>query len=78
MTGEGTGKRYLKLDGRGKIIPPAFWLVEIYFNQAGYSTSIAQEFYEYFESKAWRNPKGKVIKNWKMNAWIWIWNKVKK
>lgn len=64
---------YKNIDGNGKVIPPIFIHVEIYFLQAGSNHEQASAFYNYYQSTYWRNKSGSIIRNWKICAWKWIW-----
>lgn len=61
--------------GFGKIVPPSYEHVRIYFLEKGQSLKDAYEFYESYNRTDWLNNKGHLIKDWKMHAWQWIWNR---
>lgn len=65
----------LVIDGNGKVIPPVYDHVVIYFLQAGSSRDQALAFYSYYQSVFWRNKNRSIIKNWKICAWKWVWYK---
>lgn len=65
---------YKIIDGNGKVIPPIYDHVVIYFLQAGSTPEQALAFYNYYQSAFWRNENGSIIKNWKICAWKWIWH----
>jgi hypothetical protein len=59
--------------GLGNFIAPLKMYVLVYFSQQGQPESAAMQFYEYYDSRQWKNTKGSKIKNWKVHAWQWIW-----
>ncbi len=61
------------IDGNGRVIPPIYAHVVIYFIQAGSNNEQASEFFNYFQAVSWRNKNGTIIRNWKICAWKWIW-----
>lgn len=61
--------------GRGIDIAPDLKHVQIWFSQNGASDNMANEFYRYFQKNRWKGKKGKVIRDWKMYAWHWIWDR---
>ncbi len=61
--------------GLGTGVPPDWNDVLVYFIQGGKSVSQARAFYDYFSKKAWHNARGKILRNWKVNAWQWMWLK---
>lgn len=64
------------IDGYGRSIPPQINHVIIYFLQKGKSEKDALDFFYYYSEVKWRNRTGHLIKDWKMHAWEWIWNKI--
>ena len=63
-------------EGFGKDIPPCRSHVVAWFVQMGQSEKAALAFYDCYDKNGWCNRAGKIIKNWKMTAWYWIWNKI--
>ena len=61
-----------KMEGIGKYVPPKFDHVMIYFLQKGQSEERAEEFFEHYNSRDWKNFKGTTLSNWKSTAWEWI------
>ncbi len=65
-----------KNEGFGKDIPPCRTHVIAWFIQMGLTEKTALEFYNHYDKCGWSNRANKTIKNWKMTAWHWIWNKI--
>jgi hypothetical protein len=61
--------------GLGVTIPPQKFHVILYFSQQGQTEQSANEFFQKYSQEKWKNNKGKRIKNWKVHAWQWIWQK---
>ena len=59
--------------GFGTELPPQKHLVEIYFDQKGF-TGQASAFYNFYEKARWCSPKGTPYRNWKLLAGEWIFN----
>lgn len=59
--------------GYGNEMPPQKRLVEIYFDQKGF-TDQAELFYSFFEQAQWSSPKGTPYRNWKLLATDWIFD----
>jgi len=59
--------------GFGYEMQPDKQLVDIYFDQKGY-TEQAVLFYEYYKAANWRSPQGTPYRNWKVLASDWIFN----
>ena len=59
--------------GHGCQIPPSRRHVQAYFLQKGIGAEKADVFFDYYESQKWHNRSGRLIKDWKMRAWQWIW-----
>jgi hypothetical protein len=59
----------------GIAIPPLKKHVLIYFSQQGQPLEMATDFFDAYEKAGWKNRKGRFIKNWKVHAWQWIWEK---
>lgn len=59
--------------GFGMEMPPQKKLVEIYFDQKGF-TDQAELFYSFFELARWSSPKGTPYRNWKLLATDWIFD----
>lgn len=57
--------------GFGFEMPPEFLLVEIYFDQDGYSGE-SENFYSFYRDAGWHSPKGKPYHNWKVLATAWL------
>jgi hypothetical protein len=62
--------------GLGRELPPVKKHVLVYFQQKGLSIQAATEFYQHYHKRNWLNLNGNLIKDWKMCAWQWIWNKL--
>jgi len=60
-------------NGFGFEMPPEPVLVEIYFDQKGYTTE-AVAFYSFYDAADWRSPRGTPYRNWKILATDWIFN----
>jgi hypothetical protein len=61
--------------GNGKSVPPLKKDLIVYFKYYGKSENDAIIFFDYYKSKGWVNPRGTLIRNWKILAWQWIWYK---
>lgn len=59
--------------GLGTEMPPQKRLVEIYFDQKGF-TGQADLFYNFYQGANWSSPKGTLYRNWKLLAGEWIFN----
>jgi hypothetical protein len=59
--------------GLGTEVPPQKKLVEIYFDQKGF-TAQAGVFYDFYEQADWCSPKGTPYRNWKSLASDWIFD----
>lgn len=70
-----TMKTAKHVQGLGRQLPPVKKYVFVYFQQKGLSIQAAAEFYKHYHKRGWLNPNGTLIKDWKMSAWQWIWNK---
>ncbi|MBS1521383.1 MAG: hypothetical protein JST50_10330 [Bacteroidetes bacterium] len=73
------GRRYVPepelilQQGFGTEMPPQKVLVEIYFDQKGF-TGQAALFYDFYERSQWCSPRGTPYRNWKLLAGEWIFN----
>ncbi|UOE51363.1 hypothetical protein MTO98_09760 [Mucilaginibacter sp. SMC90] len=65
-----------QIKGYGNQIPPDKNIVVIWFIEKGSNEITALAFYRSYQVKQWRNKRGNVIKDWKMRAWQWLWEKV--
>ncbi|SDH47182.1 hypothetical protein [Mucilaginibacter gossypii] len=63
----------IRQKGFGTEMPPQKQLVDIYFDQKGF-TGQAEAFYSFYEKVQWRSPKGTPYRNWKLLAGEWIFN----
>ena len=63
--------------GLGTSVPPAKSDVLIYFSQQGQPEEMAEAFFDLYCRAGWENKKGRLISNWKVHAWQWIWHKRK-
>jgi len=61
--------------GNGKNVPPKKEHVAIYFIQKEMTSIEVEEFYDYYQSKGWKDKSGLPLKNWKTMACEWIWSK---
>lgn len=61
-------------EGFGIQVPPTQEQVNIYFANAGCNEKEAEIFYRHYNTRSWKNRKGKLIQNWKKLAWTWILN----
>jgi uncharacterized protein (DUF3820 family) len=59
--------------GLGNEVPPAWEHVLIFFDQAGFPETEAQQFFQHYEEMQWKGLKGGLIRNWKTKAQEWIW-----
>lgn len=59
--------------GKGKEIPPLKDHVVIWFLQNGASEQLANNFFYFYKKGNWIGKKGRLIRDWKMYAWHWIW-----
>ncbi|WP_293906188.1 hypothetical protein [Sphingobacterium sp. UBA5670] len=64
-----------KKTGLGMEFPPDLFHVTIYFSYYKRNQHSAAEFFNYYQAMDWKNRKGKLISNWKVLAWQWIFNK---
>ncbi len=64
------------INGFGEEVPPLLDHVIIYFLQKNESRETAIEFYNHYADKKWKNRRGNQIRDWKVHAWFWIWNKI--
>ncbi|VTP95862.1 hypothetical protein [Sphingobacterium daejeonense] len=60
------------VEGTGKSVPPKIEHVRIYFLQKDQSAAFAQEFFDHYQSRNWKNRQGTRLSNWKSTAWEWI------
>ncbi|WEK21372.1 MAG: hypothetical protein P0Y49_09485 [Candidatus Pedobacter colombiensis] len=65
----------LRNNGFGVMVPPQLDYVVIYFIQAGLRKKDALDFYKDHQANGWKGKKGKMIRDWKMYAWHWIWSR---
>lgn len=72
---KGRVARDVPTNGLGHIIPPSIEHVLIYFCQKKRDEDEAYAFFDYYSAREWQNKKGEKIKDWKVHAWGWIWNK---
>jgi len=74
---ETPGRRHLppfvNKKGFGTELPPQKELVDIYFDQKGFSGQ-AEPFYLFYEQANWSSPKGTPYRNWKLLATDWIFD----
>ena len=63
----------IRQNGFGTEMPPQKKLVEIYFDQKGF-TDQADLFYSFFDRAQWSSPKGTPYRNWKLLATDWIFD----
>jgi hypothetical protein len=63
----------IRQKGFGNEMPPQKELVEIYFDQKGFSIQAAL-FYDHYEQAGWCSPKGTPYRNWKLLAGEWLFN----
>jgi len=59
--------------GLGNEVPPAKEHVRIFFDQAGFTETEAEKFFQHHESAGWQGRKGRPIRNWKTKAQEWLW-----
>jgi hypothetical protein len=62
-----------QISGMGSEVPPLESHVQIFFDQAGFSKTEAEKFYQHYKQKGWKGPKGYHIRNWKTKANEWLW-----
>jgi hypothetical protein len=62
-----------KQKGYGTEMPPDYTLVVIYFDQKEEAAQ-ADSFFRWYESIAWKGPRGASYRNWKVLAADWIYN----
>lgn len=62
-----------KTGGLGSQVPPDIRHVLIFFDQAGFSETEANSFFNHYEEMDWRGLKGGLIRNWKTKAQEWLW-----
>jgi hypothetical protein len=67
-------KEKKKIYKRKKFIPPSKDDVIKYFEEKGYLKSVAETFFEYYDTAKWQDSTGKPVKNWKQKA-IAVWFK---
>jgi hypothetical protein len=61
------------VEGYGETVPPSWQHVTIYFDQKGLLEKVANDFFQYYETRNWETEKGYPIRNWKVTASNWIW-----
>lgn len=66
-------KRASGKTGLGGEVPPAREHVDIFFDQAGFAETEAEEFFQHYEEMDWHGLKGGLIRNWKTKAQEWLW-----
>ena len=59
--------------GLGTDVPPIFAHVLIFFDQAGFTDTEAERFFQHYQGMHWKGLKGGLIRNWKTKAQEWIW-----
>lgn len=59
----------------GKQLPPPKDAVIIWFIQQGSTEATALEYFMFYKSRKWLNNKNLPLKDWKMTAWQWLWNR---
>jgi len=59
--------------GLGKQVPPQREHVFVFFDQAGFTETEAQRFFQHYKTTGWTGQKGNPIHNWKTKANEWIW-----
>lgn len=67
-------KKQVIHNGYGKEIPPCLVHVIIWFVQQGSTAKEANRFFMFYHFRNWKNNRGGCIKDWKMNAWDWVWS----
>ncbi|WP_343748149.1 hypothetical protein [Fluviicola sp.] len=55
--------------GKGDNVPPTKEHVTIYFLEKGESEEAANNFFDHYDKRRWRNRAGQLIQNWKAHAW---------
>jgi hypothetical protein len=66
-----------KINGLGTSVPPIKAHVQIYFSQHGQPPEAAEKFFDMYSVACWKNTRGRLISNWKVHAWQWIWERMK-
>ena len=61
--------------GYGNQVPPIWEHVKIWFLHNGAHESIGKSFFDHYTDCKWKNNNGILIKNWKVHAWKWRWEK---
>lgn len=61
--------------GFGSQCPPDEIHVRVYFLQQGSTITEAVKFFDYYKAKGWLNSDSRLINNWKVFAWKWIWQR---
>lgn len=59
--------------GYGSQCPPDEIHVRVYFLQQGATQEEATRFLDNYQAKLWKTRNGSIVRNWKRNAWCWIW-----
>ena len=57
--------------------PPTLAQVKMYFTAKGMNDREAEDFFQLYQLKQWRNKKGEMMKRWKNAAYSWIFSAVK-
>ncbi|HEY1011035.1 MAG TPA: hypothetical protein VGE58_13030 [Daejeonella sp.] len=61
--------------GFGTEMPPLVAHIRIYFSQKGLADSEAEAFFSEFHSRRWMTPRGTPVRNWKVLASDWIFDR---
>ena len=71
--GTQAAKLFPSTKGFGYEMPPEKLVIEIYFDQKGFSDQ-ARLFFDYYDQANWSSPKGTPYRNWKLLASDWLFN----
>lgn len=61
--------------GFGHQVPPIKEHVLIWFLYHGAEQTVGRAFFYSYAKSDWKNKKGVIIKNWKVHAWKWLWER---
>ncbi|HTN39350.1 MAG TPA: hypothetical protein VL053_19900 [Arachidicoccus sp.] len=56
----------------GRCVPPTLESVRIFFEQKGFTTKSANNFFRHYSSINWKTVRGFPVRNWKTTANSWI------
>lgn len=57
------------------VAKPSIHQTTIYFNQKGFESKDAEEFFKEYETRNWTGSKGIAVKSWRAKALDWMWQR---